>query len=216
MSRATALRTILAEVDASWHGEGSERIAPELIAPAAGSALGRRLLGGWLAAEAAPALLAPQPGDGFGAAAVRWPRARLARLVRDLGALAYAPAIRAEVRREPVRRLKQALDNSYLLALDSLVWDGKVQAALGAQLAAELDEALRASAEDAPLYELLDRRGRAELRLWAERRDPGLADWSRLLLPRAAQQAIAGIGGHLPPEAVERLYQHHGARPLAA
>ena len=46
-------------------------------------------------------------------------------LSRDLGALAFAPAIRAEVRREPVRQLKRALGNSYLLALDKQVWDGR-------------------------------------------------------------------------------------------
>ncbi|MGO4777092.1 hypothetical protein AB4084_16570, partial [Lysobacter sp. 2RAB21] len=149
------------------------------------------------------------------AAALRWPRARMARLVRDLGALAYAPAIRAEVRREPVRRLKVALDNSYLLALDSLVWDGKVQANLGAQLAAEIDQALRAG-DDQPLFDLLDRRGRAELRLWAERRDPGLADWSRLLLPRELHDNAPALFAHLPPDVVERLHIHHGARPLTA
>ncbi|MGH8083489.1 MAG: hypothetical protein ACREP7_23130, partial [Lysobacter sp.] len=145
----------------------------------------------------------------------RWPRERVARLVRDLGALAYAPAIRAEVRREPVRRLKLALDNSYLLALDSLVWDGKVQANLGAQLVADIDQALRAD-DDQPLFDLLDRRGRAELRIWAERRDPGLADWSRLLLPRDAHSPAPMLVAHLPPEVIERLHTHHGARPLSA
>jgi hypothetical protein len=215
MSTAAALRTILTEVDPSWHGTGNDRIAPELLAAARDSAIGRRMLARWLAANDAPALLAPQPGAGFGAAALRWPRARMARLVRDLGALAYAPAIRAEVRREPVRRLKVALDNSYLLALDSLVWDGKVQANLGAQLAAEIDQALRAG-DDQPLFDLLDRRGRAELRLWAERRDPGLADWSRLLLPRELHDNAPTLFAHLPPDVVERLHTHHGARPLTA
>lgn len=216
MSTTAALRTILTEIDPSWHGTGNDRIAPELLAAARESALGRRLLARWLAANDVPALLAPQPGAGFGAAALRWPRARMARLIRDLGALAYAPAIRSEVRREPVRRLKQALDNSYLLALDSLVWDGKVQASLGAQLAAEIDQALRASETDQPLFDLLDRRGRAELRLWAERRDPGLADWSRLLLPRGAQDNAPGLVAHLPPDVIERLHTHHGARSLSA
>ncbi|KWS05224.1 hypothetical protein AZ78_2775 [Lysobacter capsici AZ78] len=215
MSGTAALRTILSEVDPSWHGDGPDRIEPELLAAARNSALGRRLLGRWLAAGDAPALLAPQPGEGFGAAALRWPRARVERLVRDLGALAYAPAIRAEVRRDPVRRLKQALDNAYLLALDSLVWDGKVQAQLGAQLNAELDAALR-DPDDRTMLDLLDRRGRAELRLWAERRDPGLADWSRLLLPRALHDPSSTLVAHLPPETVERLHSHHGARPLAA
>ncbi|QQP94677.1 hypothetical protein [Lysobacter enzymogenes] len=210
-----ALRAVLTETDASWHGRGDERIAPELLAAARDSALGRRLLGGWLAAEAAPALLAPQPGAGFAAAALRWPRARVERLVRDLGALAYAPAIRAEVRREPVRRLKQALDNSYLLALDSQVWDGKVQNQLALQLGDNLDRALRMD-DDAPLYFLLDLRGRAELRLWAERRDPGLADWVRLLLPREVHDSAPTLVAHLPPEVVERLHTHHGARPLTA
>lgn len=213
---AAALRAVLAETDASWHGQNEdERIAPELLAAGRESAIGRRLLGAWLAAEAAPALLAPQPGAGFAAAALRWPRARVERLVRDLGALAYAPAIRAEVRREPVRRLKQALDNAYLLALDSQVWDGKVQNQLALQLGEHLDRALRA-ADDAPLYALLDLRGRAELRLWAERRDPGLADWTRLLLPRQVHDEAPALVAHLPPDVVERLHTHHGARPLSA
>ena len=47
-------------------------------------------------------LLAPRPDGALAAAVVRWPRARLATLLRDVGALAYAPVIRAEVRREPV------------------------------------------------------------------------------------------------------------------
>ncbi|MFD1299916.1 hypothetical protein ACFQ4Q_25160, partial [Lysobacter gummosus] len=66
MSTAAALRTILTEVDPSWHGTGNDRIAPELLAAARDSAIGRRMLARWLAANDAPALLAPQPGAGFG------------------------------------------------------------------------------------------------------------------------------------------------------
>lgn len=210
LNRVT-LQTLLAEVDPSWY----DGLAPDLLPPARASRLGRRMLGRWLAAGPAATLLAPSPGEGAVATAARWTRAGMAELIRDLGALAYAPAIRAEVRRDPVRRLKQALDNAYLLALDSLVWDGKVQAQLGAQLNAELDAALR-DPDDRTMLDLLDRRGRAELRLWAERRDPGLADWSRLLLPRALHDPSSTLVAHLPPETVERLHSHHGARPLAA
>ena len=172
---AAALRAVLTETDASWHGRGDERIAPELLAAARDSAIGRRLLGGWLAPEAAPALLAPPPGAGVAAAALRWPRARVERLVRDLGALAYAPAIRAEVRREPVRRLKQALDNAYLLALDSQVWDGKVQNQLALQLADNLDRALRMD-EDAYVSYAAG--------LGSEE-GPGTPGWGALLLDEA-------------------------------
>ncbi|MGJ7904803.1 hypothetical protein, partial [Lysobacter sp. 1R34A] len=65
MSASMALRTILTEVDPSWHGAGTDTIDPELLVSARQSPLGRRLLARWLAADA-PALLAPQPAEGFG------------------------------------------------------------------------------------------------------------------------------------------------------
>lgn len=40
MSGTAALRTILSEVDPSWHGDGPDRIEPELLAAARNSALG--------------------------------------------------------------------------------------------------------------------------------------------------------------------------------
>src|SRR5690554_5982680 len=122
-----SLQALLAEVDPSWYARAGEPLDPRLLARARRSRLGRRLLARTLLdAGAAGALLAPRPGAPTPTTLTRWPRAKLARLVRDLGVLAYAPVIRAEVRREPVRRLKRALGGSYLLPLDPTVWDAKV------------------------------------------------------------------------------------------
>lgn len=66
--------------------------------------------------------------------------------------------------RELLRRLKQALGNSYLLALDNTVWNGRVDPAIARRLSAALDQALAADAgneTDTALYALLDRQGRA-------------------------------------------------------
>lgn len=199
----SALRTILAEAHPSWFG-----VEPALIEPARQSVVGRRLLARWLLAESAGALLAPMPGDAFGACALRWSRERVARMSRDLGALAFAPAIRAEVRREPVRRLKLALDTSYLLALDRTVWDGKADPVVASRLSRRLDQTLAADPErNDALFALLDHQGRGELRAWALRHDPALADWAMLLRPRED-----AADAHLPRAPVERVYAHHLAR----
>lgn len=202
-----ALQTLLAEVDPSWH----DALEPELLSRARDSRLGRRLLARWLAAGAASTLLAPAPGAGPLDTVARWPRAGVAALTRDLGTLAYAPAIRAEVRREPVRRLKQALGNSYLLALDNTVWNGRVDPTLAARLSAGLEQALAADAANenqAALYALLDRQGRAELNEWANSHERALAEWSRLLQPRDAGFDPA----HLPEKPLLRVYAHHQSR----
>jgi hypothetical protein len=142
---------------------------------------------------------------------MRWPRARLAALARDLGALAFAPAIRAEVRREPVRRLRHVLGNSYLLALDRSVWDGRVDAAVGKRLVAELDATLGIAGHEDELLALLDRQGRSEVREAATRNgDRGLGEWLALLYPREP----AGTG-HLPDGPATMLFTHHLARPEA-
>lgn len=197
------VQALLAEVDPSWYGG----LDPALLAPARDSRLGRRLLARWLAAGPAATLLAPSPGEGAIATATRWQRAGLAALIRDLGALAYAPAIRAEVRREPVRRLKQALGNSYLLALDNTVWNGRVDPVVGKRLAAGLSAALAAQG-DAELFALLDRQGRAELDEWARDAEPALGEWARLQQPQHAALDPA----YLPEKPILRVYAHHQAR----
>lgn len=205
-----ALQALLAEVDPSWYDD----LEPALLSRARDSRLGRRLLARWLAAGAASTLLAPAPGAGPLDVVARWPRAAVAALTRDLGALAYAPAIRAEVRREPVRRLKQALGNSYLLALDNTVWNGRVDPAVARRLAAELDRALAADAagdENAALYALLDRQGRAELDAWADGHERALGEWARLLQPSDAALDAA----HLPEKPFLRVYHHHQSRRAA-
>lgn len=210
-----ALRALLAEVEPGWYAS-SEDDAPDagLVAQARDSALGRRLLAGWLAAGPAAAMLAPAPHGRSAPLVERWPRDRLAALTRDIGVLAYAPAIRAEVRREPVRRLKAMLGNSYLLALDRTVWDGRLEPALVARLAIEFGEALAAAGQDddeGALHVLFDRQGRHELQAWARRRDPALADWSALLQPREAPRTA-----FLPEKPVLRVYTHHEMRAVAA
>src|SRR5690554_4881744 len=121
------LQALFAEVDPSWYSGDGEALDPRLLSRARRSRLGRRLLARLLlGAGAAGALLAPRPGSGTPTAPTRWPPAQLGRLTRDLGVLAYAPMIRAEVRHEPVRRLKHALGGSYLLPLDPTIWDAKV------------------------------------------------------------------------------------------
>ena len=167
------LQALLAEVDPGWYAAQAADDAPDagLITRAQDSALGRRLLARWLASDGASALLAPSPDRNPSAITAQWPRAQVAALVRDLGVLAYAPAIRAEVRRDPVRRLKHALGNSYLLALDQTVWDGRVDATLIARLSTEFGEALAADPKhDDRLYAMFDAQGRGELRAWAAKR----------------------------------------------
>ncbi len=207
-----SLRALLAEVDAGWLDDAGTPLDPALVARARDSALGRRLLAAWLAEGPALALLAPDPSRDPDAVRGRWRRTRVDALCRDLGILAHAPPIRAEVRREPVRRLKATLGNSYLLALDQSVWDGRLppdrleQATAGFRTA--LDAAIAAN-DPAPLHDVFDRQGRAELQAWARRRDPALADWCRLLHPPgAADEALA----RLPEKPVLRVYTHHETR----
>lgn len=204
-----ALQALLSEIDPSWFAAGAEPLPPDLLRRARGSALGRRLLvRGLLQDGAAQALLAPRPGQDFATMATRWSRARLGRLTRDLGVLAYAPLIRGEVRREPVRRLKRALGNSYLLALDPSVWDAKVPQDVARRLAAAWEGALQAAgSDDAPLMDLFARQGRDELRAWAAQREPALGEWVALLHPRE------GAGpAHLPEKPVLLLCTHHETR----
>lgn len=205
-----SLRALLSEVDPGWLDDAGAALDEGLARRARDSALGRRLLAAWLAAGPAAALLAPDPVRAPAATRERWPRARVAALCRDLGILAHAPSIRAEVRREPVRRLKAALGNSYMLALDRTVWDGRLPPDRLRAIADDFSAALAAtlSADDpAPLYELFGRQGRAELRAWARRRDPALADWCTLLHPPED-----GVPTHLPEKPVLRVHAHHEAR----
>ncbi len=208
-----SLQTVLAEVEPGWYaGTDGDSPDPALVRRARASALGERILARWLMQGHAAALLAPQPQREIAAAAVRWPRARLAPLLRDLGVLAMAPAIRAEVGRDAVRRLKQLLGNSYLLALDRTVWDGRVAAETLMYLGAELATALKSDAADgAAVYALLERHGRAELRAWAAEQDPALGEWITLL--QAPEAEVATV---LPAKQVQLLHEHHLARARAA
>lgn len=205
-----SLRALLSEVDPGWLEDAGTPLDAGLAAHARGSALGRRLLAGWLAAGPAASLLAPDPARVPASIRERWPRPRLEALCRDLGLLAHAPPIRAEVRREPVRRLKAALGHSYMLALDPTVWEGRLPPERMRMLGADFSGALAATLADgdpAPLFALFDRQGRAELRAWATRRDPPLADWCALLHPPADEPSP-----HLPEKPVLRVYTHHEAR----
>lgn len=205
-----SLRALLAEVDPGWFDDAGATLDPGLAAHARDSALGRRMLAGWLAAGPAAALLAPDPVRMPGSIRERWPRARLDALCRDLGILAHAPPIRAETRRDPVRRLKAALGNSYLLALDRSVWEGGLPPDRRQAVDAAFAEALTATVagdDPAPLFVIFDRQGRAELRAWGLRRDPALADWCALLHPPADD-----LPAHLPEKPVLRVHAHHEAR----
>ena len=205
------LHGVLAEIHPGWYGD----VDPALLQRAQASGIGRRLLARWLAADIAPRLFAPSP-QGLANVAARWPRVRLAALARDLGTLAFAPAIRAEVRREPVRRLRHVLGNGYLLALDQSVWDGRVSAAIGKRLKTELGAALGSDAGDhANLLALFDRQGRNEVRAAAVRNDAArdeaaLGEWLMLLHP---QEAAAEA--YLPEKPVTMLFMHHAARAAA-
>lgn len=207
-----SLQTVLAGIDAGWYagGDGDGDIAHELVVRARGSALGERMLARWLLETHATALLGPTAEREVGVVAVRWPRERLVPLTRDLGVLALAPAIRAEIGRDAVRKLKQALGNSYLLALDRGVWDGRVQADVMLQMAGDLSRAMSAAREDdrhEALYALLEHHGRCELRAWAREQQAALGEWATLLYP--AEEALATV---LPAKQVQMLHEHHLAR----
>lgn len=205
-----SLQVVLGQVDAGWFDD----IDPTLVTQAVGTPLGRRLLARPLLRDDASDLLAPSP-DGIGSIARRWPRVRLDALVRDLGALSFAPAIRSEVRREPVRRLRHALGNSYLLALDQRIWDGKVDAPVTARLLAVLDSALDADVQhNRALLAMFDAQGRDEL--WSSCQmgaasDRALGQWLTLGNP----PAVRGLA-HLPQRAVTMLATHHASRDLSA
>lgn len=204
------LQAALGEVDPGWFADPGRAFDPRLLAPARRSPLGRRLLARSLLDQgAAGALFAPRPGNANPAAVSRWPRAKLVRLVRDLGVLAYAPLIRAEVRRDPVRRLRRALGGSYLLPLDRSIWDAKVAPAVLERLRGLWEPlfAPGAAEDDDVLYRVFERQGRGELRHWAARRDPPLAEWAALLHP-PEDPAPA----HLPEKPVLLLATHHETR----
>lgn len=211
-----SVQALLAEVDPGWFARNGEALDPRLLAPGRRSRLGLRLLARTLLeAGAGQALLAPRPGASTPITILRWPRAKLGPLVRDLGVLAYAPLIRAEVRREPVRRIKKALGNSYLLALDPTVWDARVDRQVLSRLQQQWDalfaQLLQTPADDGPLFTLLERQGRGELRRWAEQRDRPLAEWVALVHPPEEPAP-----GHLPEKPVLLLATHHETRREAA
>src|SRR5690606_16365976 len=112
--------------------------------------------------------------------------------------------------REPVRQLRRALGNGYLLALDKQVWDGKVAPQVSARLRAALAGALPGDQDDATLHALLDRQGRGELLAWSAQTDPALAEWLRLQYPPEAPAEA-----HLPQQQVRFLHDHHLGRARA-
>lgn len=209
------LEPLLAQVQSDWFSGQAGPLDARILAQATRSPLGQRLLARHLLASGAAAtLLAPRPAGGVPAVVKRWPPARLGRLIRDLGVLAYAPVIRAEVRREPVRWLRRALGNSYLLALDPTVWDARIGGQAQAVLQRQWEALVQAAApgqDDAALYTLLECQGRAELRHWALSRDPGLAEWAALLHPPEPP-----LAAHLPEKPVLLLSTHHETRKEAA
>lgn len=208
------LQALLADVEPDWFRGGGDPLPADLLRRARASRLGRRLLARGLIADGlVDALLAPRPGNDPATVAMRWPKARLERLARDLGVLAHAPAIRGEVRREPVRRLKRALGNSYLLALDPSVWDAQLPAPTVRQLATALEQALAEGGgeDDTPVLALFARQGRQELRAWAARRDPALGEWAALLHPRESMGTT-----YLPERPVLLLCTHHETRAAKA
>lgn len=205
------LEAVLAEVHPRWHDAGDTPLDSALLDRARSSRLGRRLLAGALANGPGSRLLAPSPG-GYAGLVGRWSRPRLDALHLDLGVLAYAPAIRAEVGREAVKRLKAYLAGSYLLALDRSIWDARIAPSLQSTLAAGLRTALTASLDSPqPLFELLEHQGRSELQVWADQREPALADWARLLHPPTALPAA-----HLPEKPLLVVHAHHQSRAIAA
>lgn len=201
MEATRELRAIIEGTDPSW----LEEFDPALLPAARDSALGRRLIARILAGGAAATLLAPSPKPALDRVIKRWPQQKLQSLVRNLGVLAFAPAIRAEVGREPVRRLKQALDKRYLLALDRQVWDGEVSRELQAQLQSAMHEALAQTDASPALLALFNQHGCVELHAWAQLRDPALTEWLALLHPRNHPRPTT----HLPPTAVQQLYAVH-------
>ena len=195
------LGTLLAEVDPQW----LDGVDPALAAAGRQSRLGRAVLLRCLAAPTG-ALLAPSPEPVLDRTARTWPRTRLEPFLRNLGVLSFAPAIRAEIGREPVRRLKETLGKRYLLALDRQMWDGQVPPALQARLQQRLAEAVAAPEPGPALLALFARQGRAELRHWAGTHDAALAEWTQLL-----HAADPEPRAHLPAGAVARLHAHHAA-----
>ncbi|MDR6993164.1 hypothetical protein [Luteimonas sp. 3794] len=206
-----SLDALLAEVDPRWYEADGAGLDDALLQRARSSRLGCRLLAGALADGPAAHLLAPSP-EGFSAVIARWNRARLLALHRDLGVLAYAPAIRAEIRRDAVKRVKSVLGTSYLLALDRSVWDAKVDPQLQGRLAAALAEALAGADTCGPrLLDAFERQGRAELQVWARQREPALADWAQLMHP-PGELPLA----HLPEKPLLVVHTHHQNRAVAA
>lgn len=206
------LQALLSNVHGAWYErDGDAALDARLVEQARQSRLGQRLLARALPDDFMEGLLAPRPGGGaYGTTLPRWPRARALALVRDLGVLALAPVIRAEVRREPVRWLRSTLGNSYLLALDRTVWDGRVDRATQAHLFAEWERLLSDPAfltDPGVLGAALDRQGRSELQAWASHRNRPLADWVRLLHDEGPLHPA-----HLPEKAVLRVASHHENR----
>lgn len=195
---------LLAGVHPSWFAD----VAPELCAYALRTPRARRwLLRGLIAP--APNLLAPSRRSDTYAVVAAWPRTRLTAVRRQLGALAYAPAIRTVVQRDPVQRLKKVLEGDYRLALDDGLWAARVDGELSARLWQALVGVLH---DDDALSALLQRQGQVELCTWARSRDPELAEWSALTEPHVPDPTPA----HLPEAVATLLIDPRAAPPVDA
>ncbi len=204
MDVSGGLLAVLADTDSSWLADFDAALLPR----ARESVLGRRLIARSLAGGSAATLLAPSPKPTLDRVLGQWPREKLQSLTLNLGVLAFAPVIRAEVGREAVRDLKHALDKRYLLALDRKIWDGEVPRELQLRLQSLMHQALGGKEASPTLVALLNRQGRTELHAWAHTRDPALIEWMGLLHPRDDQAPSA----HLPAAAVQRLYAFHAGK----
>lgn len=174
MAWAAVQRVALDGAHPAWFGLPDDA----LLSRARASGAGRRLLARSLAEGAAPELFGTLPaslpvalsGQGW----LSWPTAVLEELAFDLGALAFAPAIRERIERSDVLRLRRVLGmRRYADALKPAA--GRNQDTQAIRTA--LDVAL---ADDEVLASALRRRGWNEWTQFAQARHPVLVERLRL------------------------------------
>lgn len=165
-----------------------------LLARARASRPGRRLLARGLADGAAPQLFgnlaASLPAALAGQRWLLWPTPALEELALDLGALAFAPAIRRRVERADVLRLRRVLGaRRYADALKPVAGRDEAGDAMRDVLGAAL-------ADDDVLEAMLRRRGWIEWIAFAGARHPVLVERLRLCAaPRTGAERIES--GHV-------------------
>ena len=95
---------------------------------------------------------------------------------RQLKAL-FPPRFRQQI-------LLKLLGNSYMLALDRSIWDGKVAPALEQRLSSSLGVVVASTTNrDDDIWELLELQGLQELRHWGATQEPELGEWAKLMAP---------------------------------